>query len=178
MKWRNTILLAGALATAVPALAQQTPHDRRQDRQQARRDEMFKMVDAYLAMNIEDKLGLSNEQFTRVLPLVRRASADKRRFAERRTDLLRDIRERLESGGATEAQVGQSLKELKALEEEEPATLRRDREAIDQTLTVVQQAKLRVLQLEVERRIRALMQGRGQGVGPEGRPPAAPGPPE
>jgi hypothetical protein len=170
MKWTNVVVLAASLATAVPALAQEGPRARRQ----ARRDEMFKMVDAYMAMNIEEKLGLSTEQFAKVLPLVRRSSADRRRFAERRTDLIRDMRDRLQSGEATESQVGQTLRELKALEEEEPATLRRDRDAIDQVLTVVQQAKLRVMEQEVERRIRALMQGRAGAPDATGRGGASP----
>jgi hypothetical protein len=153
------IVAVAFAALAVTAAAQENPRARRQEheeRRETRRDEMFKMVDAYVAMNIEEKLGLSPDQFARVLPLVRRASADRRRFAEGRMDLLRSLRERLESGTATEAQVGDALRAIKEIEEEEPATLKKDRAAIDQLLTAVQQAKLRVLEFEVERRLRAL----------------------
>ena len=46
------------------------------------------------------------------------------------------------------------LREVKAAEAEEAATMRRDLDAIDAVLTPVQQAKYRVLEVEVERKIR------------------------
>jgi hypothetical protein len=172
---RPLAVLAALLALAGPLAAQEAPRERRQERRAARRDEMFRMVDAYIAMNIEEKLGLSDEQFGRVLPLVKRLQSDRRRFAEQRMERLRDLKDRLQSGAATEPQVAQVLRELKSMEDEEPATLRKDRDAIDQMLTIVQQAKLRVLELEVERKIRALTQQQRLGAagGPgSGRPPA------
>jgi hypothetical protein len=160
-------LASAAIASAQPA--GDASRERRMERRDARRDEMFRMVDAYIAMNIEEKLGLTDEQFARVLPLVKRLQSDRRRFASRRTEIVRDLRDRLQSGAATEGQVGQTMKDLKELEQEEPAVVRKDREAIDQTLSVVQQAKLRVLEVEVERKIRQLtLQRPGGPNGPGG----------
>jgi hypothetical protein len=165
---------AAALVLAVMGTARaadEGARERRMERREGRREEMFRMVDAYIAMNIEEKLGLSDEQFARVLPLVKRLQTDRRRFAERRNEVIRDMRDRLQSGAATEAQVGQMMKDLKALEDEEPGTLRKDRDAIDQTLSPVQQAKLRVLEVEVERKIRQLTQRPGGPGGQGGRAP-------
>ena len=134
------------------------------------RDEAFKMVDAYIVSNLQDSLGLSDDQFTRLLPLVMKLHSDRRESVHRRIQGLRELRRVLASGTATEAQVEERLREIKRLENEEPALLRRDREAVDGALTPLQQAKFRVLESEVEQKIRALrgrmqMQGRPGGRG-------------
>jgi hypothetical protein len=135
----------------------------------ANRDEVFKMVDAYIAMNLEQALGLSPEQFTRVLPLVKKLQTDRRHFTEQRHEKTSEIRRRLHSGGATESQVATLVRDLRALETEEPIVLGRDRNAIDAALSVVQQAKFRVLEVEIDVKIRTLAR-RNRG-GMRERPP-------
>lgn len=159
------LVLASAVAIASGgyAGAQDAARERREERQEQHREEMFKMVDAYLAMNVEERLGLSDEQFAKVFPLIRRLQSDRRRFTQRRLEIVRDMKASLESGSATEGQIAAHVKDLRSLEDEEPEVLKKDRDAVDQTLTPVQQAKLRVLQLEVERKIRALSQRPGMG---------------
>jgi len=160
------VVAAGLLGLgAVSARAQEPRPERhggerkgeRREERRERREEMFKMVDAYVAMHVEEELDLTDEQFARVLPLIRRLHADRRSFAERRFHVVGQIRDRLASGSATEAQLTRLVKEARTIEEDEPATLRKDREAIDQVLTVVQQAKYRVLEMQIERRIRELI---------------------
>ena len=126
-------------------------------RPQRAREELFKMVDAYIVSNLEESLRLSDEQFTKILPLVRRLQSDRRDLAQRRQGILLEMRGQLESGRATEARVADLLKDLKAIESEEPATLRKDRDALDASLTPLQQAKLRILEAQVEQRLRELM---------------------
>ena len=121
------------------------------------RDEGARMIEAYIVSNLQESLGLSDEQFVKVLPLVKRLQSDRRDYAQGRIRLLRQMRRGLESGGATEAQIADLLKELKALDAEGPARNRRNQEAIDAVLTPLQQAKLRVLEVEVERKLRGLL---------------------
>ena len=120
------------------------------------RDEAFKMVDAYVVSNLQESLGLTDEQFARLLPLVMKLHNDRRDLVHRRLQSLRELRRLLASGAATEAQVDERLREIKRLENEEPAMLRRDRDAVDAALTPLQQAKFRVLESEVEQKIRGL----------------------
>jgi Spy/CpxP family protein refolding chaperone len=139
------------------------------------RDEAFKMVDAYIVSNLQESLGLTDEQFAKVLPLVMRLHNDRRTLVHRRIQNMRELRRLLASGGATEAQVEERLREAKRLENEEPLTLRRDREAVDATLSPLQQAKFRALEAEVEQKIRGLRshthdRARGPHEGPS-RPP-------
>jgi hypothetical protein len=115
------------------------------------------MIDAYIVSNLQESLDLTDEQFVKVLPLVKKLQTDRRAFAQRRQQALSELRRSFAAGTATEPRVAELLKEVKAVESEEPAALRRDLEAIDAVLSPVQQAKLRVLEVEVERRIRELM---------------------
>jgi hypothetical protein len=125
------------------------------------------MIDAYLVSNLQESLGLTDEQFVRVLPMIKRLQTDRRQYAQRRQRALQELRRALQSGGATEGRVEELLREVKAVETEGPAALRRDLEAIDAVLSPVQQAKYRILELEVERKIREIMsQMRGGGKGP------------
>jgi hypothetical protein len=166
-----TLLLAGlALQAGRPEEARATGATRRP------REEAFRMVDAYLVSNLQESLGLSDEQFAKLLPLVQRFHRERRSFAERRARTLGELRRSLESGQATEEAVGERLRSLKAIEAEEPEAVRRGLEAIDASLTPLQQAKYRVLEADVERRIRDIvirMQS-GPGGRRRGAPDAAP----
>lgn len=121
------------------------------------RDEAFRMIDAYFISNLQESLSLSDEQFARLLPLVKRLQDDRRALATRRTKVLVELQRLLAGGDATESRVGEMLREIKVVEAEEPEVLRRDREAIDALLAPLQQAKYRVFEAEVERKIRNLM---------------------
>jgi len=138
------------------------------------RDEAFKMIDAYIVSNLQESLELTDDQFVKVLPLVKRLQTDRRAAVQRRQQALMELRRLLASGEATEPRVAELLQQVKSAESEEPAVLRRDRDAIDGVLSPLQQAKFRVLEVEVEHKIRELMtqirtQRRKEG---QGRPPA------
>ena len=157
------LLLAGPLAWA-QASAPGRPGE-------ARRDELFRLVDAYVVSNLQESLGLSEEQFVSVLPLVRKLQTERRDYLLTRTRLLREMRRLMHTGTASETQVVDRLKELKALEADAPTRARRNADALDAALAPVQQAKFRLLELEVEQRMRELM-NRARATGPRaGRRP-------
>ena len=162
MRAASLLVLAGLLA--VPAAAAQAPgQGPRRGGAGPPRDEAFRMIDAYIVSNLQESLGLSDEQFVKLLPLVKHLQSDRRDLMQRRQQALRDLRQLRQAGGATEAKVAERLKELKGLETEEPDRLRKNRDAIDAALTPLQQAKFRIMELDIEQRIRELMrQIRGQ----------------
>ena len=121
------------------------------------RTEAFKMVDAYVISNLQESLGLTDEQFAKAVPLVQKVQADRRQYLMERTLKIREMRRLLHQGGASEAQVLDLLRQVKALDAEGPSATRRDLEALDAVLTPLQQAKFRVLELEVEQRMRELV---------------------
>ncbi len=152
---KRHLALAFAIACAGgAALAQEGPGRGAGTRP---REELYKMVDAYIVSNLQESLGLTDEQFVKILPLVKRFQNDRRTFLERRNDLLQQMRRLLETGRATEPKLAEMLRDLRALETDEPGIARKDLEAIDAQLNVVQQAKLRILQTQVEQKIRELM---------------------
>jgi hypothetical protein len=121
------------------------------------RDEAFKLIDAYVVSNVQEGLGLDDDGFVKLLPHVKRLQKDRRELARRRFRCLSEMGRLLEGGAATDARLADLLAELRGLEEEEPATLRKDRVAIDALLTPVQQAKYRLLEARVDQRIRELV---------------------
>jgi Spy/CpxP family protein refolding chaperone len=137
------------------------------------RREAFRMVDAYVVSNLQESLGLTDEEYARAIPLVRKLQTARREYYLERTRTLREMRRLLQRGGATETQVRDLLQRLKALDAEAPVEARRNQEALDAALTPVQQAKYRVLELEVEQRMRAIVNRtrprtrRGAGPPPE-----------
>jgi Spy/CpxP family protein refolding chaperone len=121
------------------------------------RAEAFKIVDAYVMSNLQESLGLTDEQFAKAIPLVKRLQTERREYYLERTRKVREMRRLLRQGGATEAQVLELLRQVKALDADGPAAVLRNLEALDAVLTPVQQAKFRVLELEVEQRMRELV---------------------
>jgi Spy/CpxP family protein refolding chaperone len=142
--------MAGLYTVALAAILLQPGPDRP-------RDEAFKMIDAYIVSNLQESLGLTDDQFVKLLPLVKRLQTDRRAVLQRRQQALVELRRVLASGDATEARVKELLAQVKAAEAEEPGVLRKDRDAIDGALSPLQQAKFRVLEVEVEHKIRELM---------------------
>lgn len=115
------------------------------------------MIDAYIVSNLQESLGLTDEQFVKVLPLVKRLLSERRQLAEERRATIRQLRQLFQSGGATEAKVAERLREVKALEAEECDKTKRNLEAMDGALTPLQQAKFRVMEVEIEQKIRELL---------------------
>jgi Spy/CpxP family protein refolding chaperone len=132
------------------------------------RAEAFKMVDAYVMSNLQESLGLTDDQFAKAIPLVKRLQTDRREYLLERTRKMREMRRLLRQGGASEAQVVELLREVKALDADGPAAARRNLEALDAVLTPVQQAKFRVLELEVEQRMRELVRRAAPRAGARG----------
>jgi len=121
------------------------------------RDETFRLVDAYFISNLQESLGLTNDQFARILPLVSKVQSDRRDFARRRMQALRQLRKTLQSGSATESSVTDLLKDLKAASADERAGTLKNLDTLDLELTPLQQAKYRVFEAEVDLRLRHLL---------------------
>jgi hypothetical protein len=169
---RIATLTAVVLAVAAGAWAQGAA---RPGANRPARDELFKMIDAYIVSNLQESLSLSDEQFVKLLPLVKKLHATRRDFALRRRETIGEMRRLLESGSATESRISDLLKVLKSQEADEPLALRRDADAVDALLSPLQQAKLRILETRVEQRLRELAK-RSAGQGAGGRQPRdAPG---
>jgi hypothetical protein len=79
------------------------------------------------------------------------------------------MRQLLKSGTATESQLEEAVASLKTLELEGPARIRERVDELDAILSPVQQAKYRVFEMDVERRLRDLMRRGRRKRSQEGR---------
>ena len=143
---------AVAVVLATPAVlpAQQGA---RQDRPS---DEAFKMVDAYMIANIQEGVDLTDEQFVKLLPLIKRQQTGRREFAQRRQRALRELNQSVRAGDGEPAVVA-GLDRLKRVEAEALDARSQGYATIDAELEPIQQAKLRIFEFEIERRMRDLM---------------------
>jgi hypothetical protein len=152
------LFLAASLAPVAAAQDGPPPAGPRRAREQA-----FRLIDEFMASNLQPRLELTDDQLSRVLPLVRKLHADRRALAHRRLRAVGEMRRLLRAGEATEVRLQQLLAEVKAVEREEADVVGRDLEAVDAVLTPVQQAKFRVMEVELERRVReAVATARGR----------------
>jgi hypothetical protein len=166
-------VLSLTLAVSSAARAQESPSAEGPPRAPGAREprrEAFRLVDAYVVSNLQESLGLSDAEFVKVLPLVKKVQTGRRENLLARGRLLRQLRRQLRAGGAPEAEVRKTLEELKRLESEGRERTAEDVAELDRALTPLQQAKYRVLELEVEQRLRELM-GRARERGRAGRGP-------
>ena len=167
MSWRWVLGLALVWGLTAPGASGQ---ERSPSRSKERRDEAFRMVDAYVIANIQDSLDLDDDQYARVIPLVSKLQKTRREHHGERGRALHKMRHLLRSGTATEAEVAEALKAFNALETEGPERIRAQQSALDGILTPLQQAKYRVFEGEVEQRMRELMRRGRRDRSPEGQP--------
>ena len=66
------------------------------------------------------------------------------------------MRRAVRAGAITDARAAEMVQEAKAAEAEEVAAIRTGQEAVDAVLTPVQQVKYRILETEIEHRLREL----------------------
>jgi hypothetical protein len=175
-----TLILAGAVAAGAQGPAGLPPKGPGEGRQ---RGEAFKMVEAYFLSNLQESLELTDEQYVKLLPPVKKLQAERRDQMERRGRAMLQLRDVLRSGKATESVVVEALKELKRLEVEGPPAIHKLQEAVDAQLSPVQQAKYRLTEMEVERKVRELLVRGARQRDPNRRPgprgePGAPGQPD
>ena len=178
-------VIAAAVLVSMAAFASaQEPPSRPGGRPGRPREEVFRLLDQYLSANLQERLGLGDEQTARALPLVRRLHTDRRRFAEQRLQALGQMRRFARSGMSDDAKAAELLRGVRAAEAEEQAAVRSAQEALDGVLTPTQQVKYRLFEAEVEHRIRQAMMrmrserrdggGRFRPDGPPDNPPDEP----
>jgi len=161
-------------------------------------EEIQRLFDAYLLMEANEALALTDEQYPQFLTRLRSLQETRRRNQQERARLIAEL-QRLtnprQPARADDAMVKERLAALQELESRTAAELRKSYNALDEVLDLRQQARFRVFEEQIERRkIALLMRARqpdrpGQPGGqppplrrpnqpPLGRPPGSPPPAE
>jgi hypothetical protein len=136
--------------------------------------EIQKLFDAYLVMEAQQALTLTDQQYPQFLTRLRALQDTRRRNQQERIQVMGQL-QRLTNprlpNRADEALIKERLTALQELESRTAAEMRKAYNALDEVLDVRQQARFRVFEEQIERRkIELLMRAR-QPNRPANQPP-------
>jgi hypothetical protein len=155
--------LLSALTAVASAQPQNVPEAMAGDMRPA---EIQKLFDAYLVMEAQQALALSDQQYPQFLARLRTLQETRRRTQQERNQLMGQL-QRLTNPRlpkpAEESEIKSRLTSLQELESRTAADMRKAYNAVDEVLDVRQQARFRVFEEQIERRkIELLMRARQQ----------------
>jgi hypothetical protein len=116
--------------------------------------ELQRLFDAYVLMQAQETLQLSEAQYPRFLTRLRALQQVRRRALNERGRIIQDLR-RMVQGKVEGADNGRLPERLEALREAEARAaqdIRQAAEALDEVLEPIQQARWRILEEQMERR--------------------------
>jgi len=113
--------------------------------------EIQRLFDAYVVMQAQQELQLSDDQFPRFLSRVKTLQEVRRRGQMQRNRMLQELRRLSQAGGQDEA-LRTQLKALNDLETRVGTEVRQALDGVDQVLDLRQQARFRVFEEQMERR--------------------------
>ena len=162
LTWRRltpwVVALAAVTAWTTPAHAQTPPPA--PDAAELRPAEIQRLFDAYLVMEAQQSLGLSDTQYPPFLTRLRALQDLRRRHLAARAGLLGDLARMTAPRAAQPADDGTIRERLAALQELESRSAAESRKAyseLDALLDPRQQARFRVFEDQIERRKLELM---------------------
>ena len=147
--------------------------------------EIQKLFDAYLLIEAQQALQLSDQQYPQFLARLRTLQDTRRRTQQERNQLMGQL-QRLTNPRLTkpvdESEIKARLTSLQELESRTAAEMRKSYNALDEVLDARQQGRFRVLEEQIERRkiellMRARQQNRQNNARPNQAPPKRPNPP-
>lgn len=141
--------------------------------------EIQKLFDAYLLVEAQQALELTDQQYPQFLTRLRSLQDTRRRNQQARLQLMAQLQRLTNPRAASRGDEGvirERLASLQELESRNAAEMRKAYTALDEVLDVRQQARFRVFEEQIERRkiellMRARQQNRPQKQQPARRPP-------
>jgi len=157
--WGFGALMATAVAAgAQEAQPQQGVRARAGQRQAGlNAAEVERLFDGYVAMQAQEAIKLTDEQFPQFLARLRVLQQKRRQHMMARRELVGELGGALKASTPAEGALADGLRRLRELEGRYLDDLRKAYEGIDQVLDVTQQARFRVFEDTVERRKLDLM---------------------
>lgn len=150
-----TLLLVGMLAgVAATAHAQAQDRPRRQlpQAEGISPTEIQRLFDAYVVMQAQQELQLSDEQYPKFLARVKALQAVRQKNVAERGRILQELRRLNNVPSLDEAQVRTRLKALADLDDRAASDVRDALAGIDQVLDLRQQVRFRLFEDQMERR--------------------------
>ena len=136
--------------------------------------EIQKLFDAYLVMEAQQALALSDQQYPQFLARLRTLQETRRRNQQERNQLMGQLQRLTNPRAAArgdDATIKERLTALQELESRNAAEMRKAYNALDEVLDIRQQARFRVFEEQIERRkIELLMRARQNRPNQQPRP--------
>jgi DNA repair ATPase RecN len=175
---RVVILLAVVIGLPAAAMAQAPVPEAMAQAGDMTPAEIQKLFDAYLVMEAQQALQLSDQQYPQFVTRLRTLQDTRRRTQQERNQLMGQL-QRLTNPrrpkSVEDSEIKARLASLQELESRTAAELRKAYNALDEVLDVRQQGRFRVLEEQLERRkIELLMRARQQNRLNNARPKPAP----
>jgi Spy/CpxP family protein refolding chaperone len=114
--------------------------------------EVQRMFDSYALMQAQEQLQIREDQFPQFLTRFKALQDTRRQAMQQRQRRIAELRRLANTEVPDEAAIREQMKGLDELTDRTHADVKRAYEAIDQVLTVAQQAKFRVFEELMERR--------------------------
>lgn len=114
--------------------------------------EVQRLFDAYVVMQAQQELQLSDEQYPKFLARVKALQATRQRSLSERGRLLQQLRTLVESSVADENQVKSVVQSLDELGVNSETEIRTAMQSVDEILTPKQRARFRIFEEQMERR--------------------------
>jgi hypothetical protein len=151
MKRRVSCLIIGLALVSATALARGQEQPRR-----AAREDLEGLMEAYVISKLQESLELSDQQFAQMVVAQKRISGHRREHRNKRQKMLQQLRRALNDPGTEDDQIADMLNQLKQAQVDIEAQQRADYQEIDKILGVRQQARYRILELEIQRRFQQM----------------------
>ena len=149
------VVVLGALAFAVapaPAGAQALGPGIARGRAGLTPAEVERLFDGYVAMQAQEALKLTDDQYPQFLARLKTLQEARRRNTQARRALVAEMTRGLEARPGSEPQLRELVRRARDLAARNAEDLQRAYDGIDQVLDTVQQARFRVFEESVERR--------------------------
>jgi Spy/CpxP family protein refolding chaperone len=114
--------------------------------------EIQRMFDSYALMQAQEQLQIRDDQFPRFLTRFKALQDIRRQALQQRARRIAELRRLLQAAEPDETAIREQMKGLAEINERTEADSRKAYEAIDEVLTVPQQAKFRIFEEMMERR--------------------------
>jgi hypothetical protein len=161
VRWRRivaaccTVVLIAVLPTVTQAQGRRAlPNPAPDAAPGVSQGELQRLFDAYVLMQAQETLQLSDAQYPRFLTRLRALQEVRRRSLVERTRLIQELRRMVQGRieGADSGRLPERLKALREAEARAAVEIRQAADSLDEVLDPLQQARWRVLEDQLERR--------------------------
>lgn len=130
--------------------------------------ELQRLFDAYVVMQAQNELQLSDEQYARFMSRMRALQETRRRAQMERGRILQELRRLTIGQNGDEAALRAALRRLADADAKMVSDVRQATDGVDQVLDVRQQARFRLFEEQMERRkVELLLRARQARRGPQ-----------